>query len=243
MQNLQNVQNHALLNNVDHKDLRIVTARGARYGDAVMSALTFPAEFRDVQAYYPIVFSKAADGLSFQPLALFGLQEGENLFLEGEQWQAPYVPLAILRQPFLIGSGGGDGDPMVYVDLDSPRVSDAEGEPVFLPHGGTTEYIERVNSTLATIHAGLQATAPFIEALLQNELLESFVLDVTLEDGGEGRLGGYYTINEDRLASLDTAAVEKLHKAGYLQAIYMAIASMAHLRDLIERVNRRRRHA
>ena len=47
-----------LLNNVDHKDLRVITTRGAEYGDDVMFALTFPAEFRNIQAHYPIVFRK-----------------------------------------------------------------------------------------------------------------------------------------------------------------------------------------
>lgn len=54
-----------LLNNVDHKDLRIVSRRGAGYGDNVMFATTFPAEFCPLQAYYPIVFSKTQDGLTF----------------------------------------------------------------------------------------------------------------------------------------------------------------------------------
>ncbi len=34
---------HVLLNNVDHKDLRMVTTRSAEYGDNVMLAATFPA--------------------------------------------------------------------------------------------------------------------------------------------------------------------------------------------------------
>ena len=71
---------HVLLNNIDHKDLRVDTARSAALGDDVMFAATFPAEFRNVQAYYPIVFRKTAEG-AFQPIALFGFQEGRNLFL------------------------------------------------------------------------------------------------------------------------------------------------------------------
>ena len=52
--------NSVLLNNIDHKDLRVITTRSAAYGDDVMFALTFPAEFRNVQAHYPIVFRKTA---------------------------------------------------------------------------------------------------------------------------------------------------------------------------------------
>ncbi|MES2348903.1 MAG: SapC family protein, partial [Pseudomonadota bacterium] len=68
--------NTVLLNNIDHQNLRVITKRGAEYGDSLMSSVTFPSEFRDVQACYPIVFRKTADGLGFEPIALFGFQEG-----------------------------------------------------------------------------------------------------------------------------------------------------------------------
>ena len=47
--------NYQLLNNVDHQSLRVVTERGAKYGDDVMFAMTFPFEMRSVQACYPIL--------------------------------------------------------------------------------------------------------------------------------------------------------------------------------------------
>ena len=69
-----------LLNNIDHKDLRVDTRRGAALRRRRDVALTFPAEFRNIQAHYPIVFRKTADG-ALQPIALFGFEEGQNLFL------------------------------------------------------------------------------------------------------------------------------------------------------------------
>lgn len=227
---------HVLLNNIDHARLRVIAARGAAYGDAVMHAVTFPTELRNVQACYPIVFQKTADG-SFQPLALFGFTPGQNLFLDGERWDAPYIPLAIERQPFLIGRSGEEL--VMHVDLDSPRIGTDTGEPLFLPHGGTSEFLERMNSVLRALHEGLQATPAFIDALLAHDLLESFVLDIQLDDGSEHRLAGFYTINEERLRALDGAALERLHRQGHLEPVFMVVASLAHLRDLIDRVNRR----
>ena len=151
--------NHALLNNIEHRHLRIDSRRTAALGDDVMSAPTFPAEFRNVQAHYPIVFHKAADG-AMQPLALFGFQQGENLFLEGERWDATYVPLAIERQPFLIGR---DGDAlMVHVDLDHPRVRNGGDEALFRDQGGTTEYLDRISSVLRALHEGLETVPAFM---------------------------------------------------------------------------------
>jgi hypothetical protein len=228
--------NHAPLNNVDHKNLRVVTTRGAAYGDAVMSALTFPAEFRDLQTCYPIVFAQDGNG-SYDALALLGFEQGENLFLGPNGWDAPAIPLTVERQPFMIGRGD---ELSVHIDLDSPRVRDGgiEGEALFLTYGGTSEYLERISSVLRTIHDGLAASRAFVAALVELELIESFVLDVELDDGSQNRLAGFYTINEDRLAQLSADQLAALHGKGYLQAIYMAVASLAQFRALIQRKNR-----
>jgi hypothetical protein len=162
------MNNHVLLNNIDHKDLRVITTRSAAYGDDMKFALTFPAEFRNVQAHYPIVFHKTADG-KFQSIALLGFQDKENLFLGPDGWDAPYVPLTVERQPFLIGFR--DREPMVHIDLASPRVSRTEGEALFRPYGGSTDFLERMSSVLLTIHQGLEAAPAFIDALLRHDLL------------------------------------------------------------------------
>lgn len=237
--------NHALLNNVDHKNLKIITARSADYGDNVMYTMTFADEFRSIQAHYPIFFRKQADTGQFQAVAVFGFEEGENLYLRDDGWDATYIPLTIERQPFLIGfqsvQGGAPEErkTVIHVDMDSPRVSETEGEAVFLEHGGLTQYLDRVNSVLHTIHEGVERDAAFIEALLEFELLESFTLDVELDNGAKYRMAGFYTINEEKLGELDGEALAKLNHDGHLQAIYMAVASLSNIRELISRRNAR----
>ena len=229
------------LNNVDHKDLRIITRRGAEYGDDVSVVATFPAEFIQIQAHYPIVFRKTQDGSGFEAFALLGFTPGENLFLEADGWNAGYVPLVIQRQPFLIGVA--DDQLTVHVHIDSPRVSKRpdEGEAVFLEYGSPTPFMERVNSILYAIHQGLHGMPAFIAMLLQYDLLEPFVFEIELDDGSQSRLEGFFTIKEKTLNALDATALDTLHRAGYLQAIYMALASMGKFRDLIERKNQRKK--
>ncbi|HEY5803763.1 MAG TPA: SapC family protein [Lysobacter sp.] len=233
--------NHVLLNNIDHKGLRIDTGHGAALGDDVMFTVTFPAEFRNVQAHYPIVFHKDAQG-ELQPVVLFGFhqgggEQGSNLFLDGGRWDATYVPLAIERQPFLIGRDGQEL--MVHIDLDHPRVRSDHGETLFRDQGGTTDFLDRITSVLMTLHEGLAATPAFMQALLRHDLIESFTLDVELDGGSLNRLVGFYTINEERLRALDAAALDELHRAGHLEAVYMVVASVSRFRDLIARMNRR----
>ena len=231
---------HALLNNVAHKDLHVITRRAAQFGDDVMAVMTFPAEFRNLQAHYPIVFSKSKEGV-FSPLALFGFRDKQNLFLGADGWDAPYVPLMVERQPFFIGKDANGGE-VIHVDLDSPRVTrdagEKDAETLFREHGGTSEYLERMGSVLATISQGMAATPPFVAALEEYNLLESFSLDIKFEDGAEHRFAGFYTIQEERLAKLDADALGKLHARGYLQAAFMIVASLSHFRDLIARASK-----
>jgi hypothetical protein len=229
----------AILDNVQHKHLRVIAAHGAAYGDAVMSALTFPDEFRHLQSTYPIVFAPNSDGSSYDALALFGFEPGENLFLRPDGWDGDVIPLSIKRQPFLIAQNGAELS--VSVDLDHPRVStvEGEGEPVFLSYGGTTEYMEQVTSTLRTLHDGVASARGFFTALKELDLIEPLAVGVTLNDGSELRLNGLYTIHEERLAALPGDAYAALARAGYLEAAYMAIASLSQFRGLIARRNRK----
>jgi hypothetical protein len=222
-----------LLNNVSHKDLRVITRRGARWGDDVMSCPVTIDEFRSLQPHYPILFQQDGQG-RFQPIVLFGLEDGQNLFLDGERWDADYLPLAMQRMPFSIGVA--QDELRMMVEMASPRISrGGDGEAVFLEHGGNTAFLDQANSILRALHEGLQATSEFAQALVSHDLLEPFVFEVEQPDGSRGQLGGLHLIHEERLAALDGATVALLHEADYLQPIYMAMASLSNLPRLARR--------
>src|SRR5690242_20292188 len=114
-----------LLNNIQHKDLRIITQRGAQWGDDVMSAPATVDEFRKLQAHYPIVFQPDSQE-GFLPVVLFGLEAGSNLFLTEAGWDADYLPLSMQRLPFSIGVA--DDELRMMVDMSSKRIGGpAEG--------------------------------------------------------------------------------------------------------------------
>jgi hypothetical protein len=224
-----------LLNNVEHRGLRVITTRGPQFKDDVMFAFTFPNEFRSVQAYYPIVFAPGKDG-TFSPVALFGFRQGQNLFLQNGEWQALYLPLMLERGPFMIGQAANGK--VIHVDLDDPRIGQGEGERVFLDDGATTPYLQHISGVLGTLDEGVEAVPPFVAALVEHGLLEPFSLDIQFQDGTQRRFAGFHTINEEKLNRLDGAALGRLHERGFLGAIYMVIASLAHFRTLIDRVNK-----
>ncbi|MBB1387827.1 SapC family protein [Shewanella vesiculosa] len=234
---------HVLLNSIDHKDLKVITTRSSALGDNLWFGLTFPQEFRSIQAHYPIFFHKDATTGQFYAVALFGFKQNENLFLSDAGWNASYIPLSVRRQPFLIGQQTVQEDGIerqqrvIHIDLDHPRVSHNDGEALFFPYGGNTPLLDEVGEMLEAIHHGLSDSNRFIDVLIEHELLESFTLDLELDNGQKHQMIGFYTINENTLAALPAEVLGTLHQQGYLQAIYMALASQSKVRELLNLKN------
>jgi hypothetical protein len=236
------VSTHAILTREAHGELRVLTERGEGYGDAVMCCLVVPDEFRRVQDEYPILFRLNAERDSFSALAMFGFENGENLFLENGRWDARMRPLAMEVQPFLIGgTGPASENKQVHIDLASPRLGKGEGVRVFDELGRPTPYLEQVAEQLGALDAGYQGSQDFLAALRRHELIEPLVLEVTLDDGSTNRLVGYHVIDEERLQQLDPASLAELHEEGHLMPIFMAVASLGRIGALVERKNRRLR--
>ncbi len=235
---------HAVLDPATHRDLRVRMEPGADLGDQVMSCIAVPNEFRQVQADFPILFHKNQETGAFNAVALFGFENGENLFLENDKWNAGYRPLALSIQPFLIGrSRDADGVAQVHIDMEHVRTDDAEGVRVFDESGQATPYLEDVAEKLGRLDAGYRASEGFFAALKRWDLLEPFTLEVTLNDGAKRSLVGFHILNEDRIRGLDGAALGELHAAGYLMPIFMALASLSHITDLVARKNAREAQA
>ena len=243
------MSNYKILSKEAHKDLRVNTVRSAEFGDNIMYTMTFPMEFRDIQSCYPIFFCKDSESGQLYPAALLGFEQDENLFLSDSGWDASYIPMMVRRHPFLIGfqadPNGAEGatKPVVSIDADSPRLIEAngedsqEGEVLFKQDGTPSDFLQTSISALESIHRGLEHNKGFIAALLEHELLESFSLKITLNDGSNNELKGFYTIAEQKLQSLDGYTLAKFNAQGYLQSIYMAIASFARLRPMIDKKN------
>lgn len=232
----------ALLNNVDHHDLRVALDDWAGFGAAVNQALVFPTEFEDAQRDYPIVLRREADG-AFHAVVLLGLDRDENLFLGGDGWGDRYVPALIQSGAFAIGVVDRDGtpEPMIHVDLDHPAIGRETGAPLFLPHGGNAPYLEHVSRALRRIHDGRARAGPIYAAWQEAGLIEPVTLRISLDETTRYDVPDCLTIGPERLAALGGAALERLNRAGFLRPAFMVAASLGNVGRLIERKNARRR--
>ena len=115
MANLLFYKNPVPLNKNDHKDKKISSiGRNFMFAGETNSVILAGVEFSEAAKEYPIVFTQAGDKVV--PVALLGLRNEENLFVDGKGgWDGRYIPSFVRRYPFILAETGGDR-PAVWPD-------------------------------------------------------------------------------------------------------------------------------
>ena len=221
----------AVLNSQAHRDLRVESKVSARYGDDQRFVPVVVSEFPLLAVHYPILLSKDGETGTFYCGAVLGFDVGENLFLDEGQGQDGYRPLNLRRMPFYTAG------PDLAVDLEHPRVGG--GQRVFDEDGKPTPYLESIFAVMRDLAPGVEMTKAFVQTLLSLKLVESVSIDVGFDDGTTRDLQGLYTIDQAALRALPDNAVVDLFRRGYLQLIYLMIASMKQVSVLARRKNLR----
>jgi hypothetical protein len=243
---------YELLNNVTHKDLRVVTRFGREYGDEVGLVPAFPTEFAELQREYPIFLRRDRDSGEWQAVALLGFESNENLFLQDGRWNANYLPGYVARGPFLIGfqqrsvDGELRSEPVIHVDMDHPRIRSNESaaeasQAVFLPQGGNSAYLEHITAVLRGIRDGADAGKAIFAAFDELGLIQPMNIELKFDQEHGANLTGLHGIDRDCLAALDAEALHRLHRSGYLEGAYLMLASTHNLRRLMAEKQRRLR--
>jgi hypothetical protein len=224
--------NVVALNSRDHRHLRVQASASARYGDSQNFVAVIVNEFPFLVVQYPILFSKDSETGAFYCGAMLGFDKGENLFLDERKGFDGYRPLNLQRGPFY--TAGGD----VAIDLDHPRI-DGGGQELFTENGEPSAYLNRVIALFRELRPGLDATRGFIETVVRLRIVEPIDISATFDDGTKRKLEGLYTIDHEALQRLPDDAVVDLFRRGYLQLIYLMIASLKQIPALAQRKNAR----
>ncbi len=232
--------NPELLTVDQHKNIRVVTGHGEKYGENVHLVPVLAAELRSLVLEFPVYFLKNPDTGKFELYAMLGFEPGENLYLDGDKWTSVYLPLNIRRQPFMVGLSNrttgavGEERAVITIDMDSKLVSQVEGEPLFNEDGTRSLYLNRVEQVLSSMISGSEATEKFVEFLSEKDLIEGVKLDVDF-NGQEKSFQGMYTINEDKLKELKGKDLADMHKNGYLMAAQLMLVSIGNVRKMVDR--------
>ena len=231
--------NFTILDKNTHRNTRIMIGRGAKFGENIHLVPVIADELPKLILEYPVCLIKHNDTGQFGLQALLGFEPEENLYLAEDTWQANYLPLHILRQPFHVTVASESGkqpsaeNTVITINMDNTRVQEKSGELLFDQEGNKTPFMENVNIMLSSLVNGIIRTEAFIKKLADLDLIEPVHLNVNFADGEQKRFEGIYTVNEDKLKNLATEQVNELNNKGYLQACYLLLASMGNVQKLI----------
>lgn len=217
------------LNRETHRSLCVHAGASSRYGDDQHFVPVIVGEFPLLAVHYPILLTKDSDTGAFFAGAMLGFDEGENLFLDARGMET-YRPLNLQRGPFF--TAGGD----LAIDLDSPRIGEG-GRALFDEAGEPTQYLQSIMALFRDLNRGLEQTKIFVKKLVALKLVEPIDIGVAFDDGERRTLAGLYTVNQDALRQLPDAAVLDLFHTGYLQLIYLMVASLKQVPVLAQRKN------
>lgn len=191
-------------------------------------------EFARAGATYPIVFIEDSARDEFRPVALLGLQPGENLFVDASgAWHAAYVPAVIRRYPFALLPSEQDGQFVVCLDADSDRIGTGEGAPLFDPSGAPSAALENAKRFLSELHQLEQVTSAFCAWCKEHNMFTPLSMRIQGE-GGAKDLTGCYVINEERLNRLSDERFLEMRSRGYLAGIYAHLLSLAQIDRLAQ---------
>jgi hypothetical protein len=203
-------------------------------------------EFSDACREYPLVFVRAGQDeqgkLEAAPVAVFGLAQGENLFLDGDRWRADYIPAHLRAYPFAMARLDNQ-QYAVCVDRSWHGLSDTEGTALFEADGQPSPYLVEMQKYLETLEIEMRRTRQFCARLVELDLLQDMRFDATLPDGNKLTVDGFLALDEKKIKALPDATVLELHRNGILSLIALQQMSLGNMRRLLDRRVRRSANA
>jgi hypothetical protein len=190
-------------------------------------------EFALIQRHYPIVFSVGDNPV---PLALMGLNEGVNTFVdeEGALLSEVYVPAYIRRYPFMLARlREGTDELSLCFDPTSEAVGRFEEGDALFAEGQITDTTKAILEFCEQFEQAGQRTGAFMQELLEHKLLIDG--EVTIQPEGAPQpyiYRGFQMVNEEKLRDLRGDVVRKMIQSGLLPLIYAHLLSMNLVRDI-----------
>jgi SapC len=220
-----------------HRDVSIKSGKDYGFARKVNSVPLMAAEFDLSCAEYAIVF--AGEGREIMPTVLLGVRDNENLYVdENGGWNAKYIPAFVRRYPFVFSSSDG-AKFTLCLDEDFDGVNRRGiGERLFDAEGERTQYLQGVLNFLQAYQVQFEATRAFSRRLVDLNLLESMQAQFTLKSGRRMTLGGFMSVNRDRLKALSGDVLARLAASGDLDLIYAHLHSQRNFTPTAERIGR-----
>ena len=194
-------------------------------------------EFSLVQRDYPIVFTVGDNPV---PIALMGLNEGVNVFLDDDGKpldRSTYIPAYVRRYPFMLARLRPESDELsLCFDPTSGAVGEfEEGQPLFdgdQPSDATKAILQFCEQ----FETAGQRTAAFLDELKKSNLLMEG--EVAIQPQGFEQpfvYRGFRMVDEEKVRELRGDELRKMNQSGLLPLLYAHLFSLSQMREVFAR--------
>ncbi len=193
-------------------------------------------EFPDAGRNFPIIFSSGENSV---PLALMGLNEGVNVFLDKDSklLENVYVPAYVRRYPFLLAKLQPDSEELsLCFDPTCDLVGEGkEGNALFDGEKPTEATQGLLDFCRNFEEAGLR-TQNFVEELEKLKLLMDGEVAIQQEGNEQPFIyRGFRMVDEAKLRELRGDTLRTLNQNGMLALIYAHLFSLQLIREIFGR--------
>jgi hypothetical protein len=193
-------------------------------------------EFIAAQRHFPIVFSSGEVPV---PLALMGLNEGVNVFVndEGVPHHPFYVPAYVRRYPYLLAKLNPASDELsLCFDPDSGLVGDEGKGPALFDGDKPSEALTAILKFCEDFEIAAQRTNAFVKELQEMDLLIDGEVSIQPEGAGQPFMyRGFRMVDEQKIRDMDAEQLAKINQNGILSLITAHLFSLSAIRDLFAR--------
>ena len=187
------------------------------------------AEFAQVAINYPIVFA----GDDYAPIAIMGLQGGENLYIaeDGAFRVGAYAPSFIRRYPFVGARDDAAQRMVICIDRSFALWTETNPTVKLFENGQPTDFTKSCIEFCQQFDQDRAVTEAFCKLLRELDILETKQTSFTprLPDGSAGEpvlIAEYFAVSEEKLKTLSPEKVADLAFNGALSAIYAHLMSL-----------------
>lgn len=220
------------LNMRDHEGWRSKSMVDAKWLIGQHAIPLTAEEFPAAQRHFPIVFSSGDNPV---PLALFGLNEGVNVFVndEGKITEDIYLPAYLRRYPYLLARLDSNSDNMsLCFDPSAGIVGDFKEGSVIFEDGKPSEFIQGVMDFCEKFEQAGQRTQNFVAELKKHDLLMDGEAAIQRNDAPDQPYiyRGFKMINQEKFREIRGDVLRTWNQNGMLHLIYSHIMSLDLLR-------------
>ena len=230
-------QNMVPLSSQEHRNWRVRPLQSLELISKVHALPLTVDEFPIAQRHFPIVFSAGPDSV---PLALMGLNEGVNVFVndEGQLKEGTYLPAFLRRFPFLLARLSEQSEELsLCFDPTAGLIGDFEdGARLFTDEGEPDQPVKDMLGFCEQFEFAAQRTTAFMKDLEETGLLEDGELTIQHPSSQQPYVyRGFRMINEQKLRDLRGDQLRKMSQNGMLTLLYAHLFSLSLTSEIFAR--------